>query len=68
MIGKKDENDQIMRLNIFGYASTTKHRERAEKFAREDQATGRTRVLFHIQWDYQYNHYYMDMGPYAYEQ
>ena len=68
MIGTKDENDQIIRLNLFGYVSTTKNRNRAENFAFEDAASGKKRVLYHIDWDYQYNHYFMDMGAFAHEE
>jgi len=67
LICKKDENDAIMRINLFGYISTTKDRKFAENASFLQENSALKRVIYHIQWDYRYNHYYMDMGYFAHE-
>ena len=52
---------------LYGYTSTSLDRDTALKFAWENSASGHQKVLFHIIWNEEYYHYYMNAGAYDHE-
>lgn len=40
----------------------------ALSFAWENQYSGHHKVLFHIKWNYMYEHYYLNAGAYDHEE
>ena len=55
-------------IRLFGYTSTSLSKNSAEGFAWENQDTGHQKVLFHIKWNYDCEHYYLDGGAFDHEE
>ena len=55
-------------IRLFGYTSTSTSQQQAKTFAWQNHTTGHTKVLFQIEWDDKYWHYYLNAGAYDYEQ
>ena len=49
----------MSKMRMFGYTSTSRNQAQAEKFAFENSASGIKRVVFHIQWEDAWSHYFM---------
>ena len=56
------------RIQLFGCTSTSTSKDQAKSFAWESKTTGHHKVLFQINWDDQFFHYYLNAGAYDYEQ
>ena len=56
------------RIQLFGYTSTSTSQQQAKTFAWQNDTTGHSKVLFQIEWDDKYGHYYLNAGAYDYEQ
>lgn len=66
MIGKEDEYGGYgyASIRLFGFTSTSLDQNVAMKFAWENTNTGHKKVLFHIKWDDDIGHYYLNAGAY----
>ena len=60
-VGKQD-------IQLFGYTSTSTSQQQAKTFAWQNDTTGHSKVLFQIEWNHKYDHYYLNAGAYDYEQ
>ena len=55
-------------IQLWGYTSTSTSKTQAMQFAWKNDTTGHSKVLFQINWDDEWRHYYLDAGAYDYEQ
>jgi len=49
----------MSKMRMFGYTSTSRNQAQAEKFAFQNSHSGIKRVVFHIQWEDAWAHYFM---------
>ena len=55
-------------IQLFGFTSTSTSKDQAMSFAWEDNTTGKSKVLFQINWACDTHHYFLNAGLYDYEQ
>ena len=67
-VGAKREDGRYKRIQLFGYTSTSTSLQQAKTFAWQNDTTGHSKVLFQIEWNHKYDHYYLNAGAYDYEQ
>ena len=56
------------KIQLFGYTSTSICQVQAMSFAWENKTTGHSKVLFQINWNDEFKHYYLNAGAYDYEE
>lgn len=64
MVGKKDKNGHNEYISLFGYTSTSLDQNVALNFAWENATSGHQKVLFHIKWNENNFHYFLNAGAY----
>ena len=65
----KQYRDRIGRdIQLFGYTSTSLDQNQALNFAWENETSGHNKVLFKIEWDKDFDHYFLNAGAYDQEQ
>ena len=53
---------------LYGFTSTSRHRNIAESFSFENAEAGMRRVLIRIFWEGKTDHYYMNQGSFEHEE
>ena len=65
----KDYQDNVGKyINLFGYTSCSLKKDAAMKFMWQNQDSGHHKVLFHIVWNSNGYHYYLNAGAYDHEE
>ena len=55
-------------MRLYGYTSTSRHREQAQLFAYKNEELGIKKVLYTIKWSDKKNYYVLTMSAFAYEE
>ena len=56
------------KINLYGFTSTSIDKNQALSFAWDNTHSGHHKILFHIQWKYDFHHYFLNAGAYDHEQ
>ena len=65
----KDYTNNIGKwITLFGYTSCSLTENTALDYAWENTTSGHHKVLFHINWNYYGQHYYLNAGAYDHEE
>ena len=55
-------------MRLYGFTSTSRKLNEAEKFAFANEYTGAKRVVFQIHWEAIHDHYFMNAGAFDHEE